>query len=480
MIKKTIFSLAFFVASIFTQAQVNYLKNNTPVLPQAMQGCGYSNFETGQAFGWTTESGNINSVNLPCDTCAKKIGGISQIVNHTSTVAGICNNGVDYYGGFPIIEPTYGGSYSMLLNNVSAGGKMQRAFFTFVVDNSASMFIVQFAAVLQSGGHPLNQQPYFEVKLIDSTANSIIPCSNYLENAPSSGNLPGWNNSTVDATVYYKNWTTSVFYLSSLVGHKLTLQYIVSDCDQGGHFGYAYIDANCVNGGPQITSSKNLCVAGDTTILSGPVGYSTYSWAGPVTANTQTLATTMPGSYTLTTSSLSGCSSPILYYNVTQGVFNTLSVAAKNDSICAGGLDTLVASGASTYTWSTNSISNTIAVMPFTNTTYTLIGTDAHGCNDTITKTIKTINCTTGINQILGSNEQVTIYPNPANDMLYINCKQKNATLFITDVIGNKIKQLSIENDITSFDISSLSKGVYFLNVKTAESFITKKFIVQH
>jgi hypothetical protein len=84
----------------------------------------------------------------------------------------------------------------------------------------------------------------------------------------------------------------------------------------------------------------------------------------------------------------------------------------------------------------------------------------------------------TSINQV-GNNNQISVYPNPANDMLYVDCKVKNATLFIIDVIGNKIKQLNVESDITSIDISNLSKGVYFLNIKTADSIITKKIILQ-
>ena len=477
MNKKTILLLTFILIGLFSQAQINNKKNNSSVLPQATLGCAYANFETGQPFNWTVESGNINQVNLPCDTCAKSSGGVFQIINSTSNITGICANGVDNYGGFPIVEPIYGGNYSMLLNNVAVGGKMQRAFFSFIVDNSASMFVVEYAAVLQSGGHPLNEQPYFEVQLFDSTTNSLIPCSKYLENAPSSGSLPGWGNSSADASVFYKPWTINFYYLNSLVRHKLCLQYIVSDCDQGGHFGYAYIDANCLNDGPQITSSKQLCLATDTTILSGPSGYATYTWTGPVTANTQTLSTNIPGSYTLTTSS-GGCSSPVLYYNLTRGSFSTLSVLAKNDSLCAGGIDTLIASGASTYTWSTNSNSNTIAIMPFNNTTYTVVGTNASGCTDTVTKTIKTINCTTGINYV-GAYNDILVYPNPANNILFVGCKEKVSQMYITDILGNKIKQFVMDAEMVSLDVSSLSNGVYFINTITSNGLSTKKFVMQ-
>jgi len=271
--------------------------------------------------------------------------------------------------------------------------------------------------------------------------------------------------------------------LSSVSGHTLTLQFSVSDCNQGAHFGYVYIDANCSSSGYQINSSKKLCVASDTTVLSGPSGFSTYSWTGPITASTQSLTTGTPGNYTLTTTYASGCLAPVLYYTLTRGSFSTLSVLAASDSVCSGSADVLTASGASTYTWSSNAGSattNTVSVSPIANTTYTVVAKNSGGCIDSTTKTISMKSCgTTAVSQFANSANQVSVYPNPATEMLYIECKLKNATLYIMDIIGNKIKQTVVENELTTIDISSLCKGVYFLNVKTANNVITKKFIVQ-
>ncbi len=56
-------------------------------------------------------------------------------------------------------------------------------------------------------------------------------------------------------------------------------------------------------------------------------------------------------------------------------------VAVNNSTICAGDVTTLMASGATFYSWNTSASTNSISVSPTTNTTYTVIGT-TNGCSD--------------------------------------------------------------------------------------------------
>lgn len=552
--------------------------------PQVMTGCVNPGFETNTITGWVLTQGTASGQNLPCPTCFSASGGVYEItgINSTSsinnntgnTVGGdisytcTCSNtntndctpepyinGVDRFGGFPVVAPApLGGQYSLMLNNSNCGYLMQRANYSFLVDATNSSFTYQFAAVLQDGGHAPIASPYFSVTVTDVTTNSLVPCAQFSVQSISSGNLNGWSVSPVDASVYYKPWQTVTTDLTALIGHTVSLTFDVSDCNAGGHFGYAYIDASC--GSLQITASNALCTGGSTT-LSGPPGLSSYTWSGPVSGAGQNLFTSTPGNYTLTTTSASGCPSPTLYYNLTQSATTsttTVNIQVSKDTICSGTTTTLTASGASTYVWSNNASGNSITVSPTANTTYTVLGTDNSGCGDTavsktinviannlliqatndsicpgatdvltasgantytwssnassattstvsvspainstytvtgingsgctysVTKTISIKSCgTTGVSQFITSN-QVSVYPNPATEMLYIECPLKNATLYITDILGNKIKQTLVESELTTVDISSLSKGVYFLNVKTATNVITKKFIVQ-
>ena len=219
-------------------------RNNLPPPQVNASACVNPGFENGTTSSWSLYSGNINGVNLPCNTCAATLGSINKVVNAASTVTGQCSSGVDSYGNFPVVAPS-GGNYSLLLNDVSAGGKIMRASYSFVVASASDFFTFQYAAVLQSGGHAPNQQPYFHVDVTDNTLNATVPCTEYDATAPASGAAQGWFVSNLDNTVSYKPWTTVAIDLHGIIGHTVTVNFIVSDCDQGGHFGYCYIDANC-------------------------------------------------------------------------------------------------------------------------------------------------------------------------------------------------------------------------------------------
>ena len=84
--------------------------------------------------------------------------------------------------------------------------------------------------------------------------------------------------------------------------------------------------------------------------------------------------------------------------------------------------------------------------------------------------------------------EQVKVYPNPAQNSLQVavsNGQIKELSLF--DVLGNVVFEHiqptpnpSKEGNSMTIDVSSLQEGVYFIQIKTAQGILSKKFIVQH
>jgi len=94
------------------------------------------------------------------------------------------------------------------------------------------------------------------------------------------------------------------------------------------------------------------------------------------------------------------------------------------------------------------------------------------------------LNCSAvGIDQYT-SDQQITIYPNPINEVMNVALRQDIENcweLKITDILGNEIKSDKFEGKSNQkVDISILQSGIYFVNVKTTEGIITKKIIVQH
>ena len=59
-----------------------------------------------------------------------------------------------------------------------------------------------------------------------------------------------------------------------------------------------------------------------------------------------------------------------------------LTASASSSSICIGASVTLFGSGATTYTWS-NGVTNGLAFNPVETTSYSLVGSDPNGCQDT-------------------------------------------------------------------------------------------------
>ncbi len=332
-----------------TYNQRNNQSNSTMVINGP---CNNPGFEDGTNSGWTFANGSNSCCSLPCPTCVNTPGtAINTVVNASSTVAGQCTAGVDIYSGLSVLPPgTLGGTYSLLLNDASAGYKMQQASQTFLVSAANVAFTYEYALVLESGGHPANEQPYFHVNVTDLNTNAVIPCTEYEVNPPTSGTLAGWSQSTANSTVYWKVWTTVALDLQAAMGHNVKIEFTVSDCNQGGHFGYCYINANCNPN--SITLTKGLCVGGGAAILTGPPGLSTYNWTGPVTGNSQNLSTSTPGNYTLTTTATGGCPSPSLYYNLTLNPVPTPSFTSSAPP-CSGAetfTDASTVTGPSTIT----------------------------------------------------------------------------------------------------------------------------------
>ncbi len=83
-----------------------------------------------------------------------------------------------------------------------------------------------------------------------------------------------------------------------------------------------------------------------------------------------------------------------------------------------------------------------------------------------------------GVKEQSVNKKEFLIYPNPANNILNLECKIQNAEISIIDILGNEIKREKFSEKKT-IDISSFSDGIYFAQIKTPEGSITKKIIIQ-
>lgn len=108
------------------------------------------------------------------------------------------------------------------------------------------------------------------------------------------------------------------------------------------------------------------------------------------------------------------------------------------------------------------------------NITYTY--TDSIGCSDAVTSTITVTTCT-GIND-LTNNSNLTIYPNPFNEIIIVESLNTEITeLIVFNVLGEIVYSHQINNRKTEINLSGISSGVYFVQCKIGNKISIRKLV---
>jgi len=184
----------------------------------------------------------------------------------------------------PVVNPN-GGPASVRLNGAVANYRASKLNYNMTLNPNNKSFSVSYALVLQNGSHTADDQPYFSVKVTDQNGNPVPGCSVYtvtcnsnLTNTASPQYDPTWTDAVISFGVMYRKWQTFAFDFSNYPSvTSVNVEFYVGGCAQGGHWGYAYVDAQCSQGG----AVASFCAGSNTTVLSAPAGYTSYQWTGP-------------------------------------------------------------------------------------------------------------------------------------------------------------------------------------------------------
>ncbi|MES2567636.1 MAG: gliding motility-associated C-terminal domain-containing protein [Bacteroidota bacterium] len=132
-----------------------------------------------------------------------------------------------------------------------------------------------------------------------------------------------------------------------------------------------------VNSIPTLSvTNGNICSGQTATIIA--TGANTYTWSNSVTGSFQTVSPTNTTTYNVQGTDVNGCvSSAAAISTVTVTATPTVNIVSS--SICAGQTATLVATGATSFTWSTTETTQTINPIPALTTTYSVFGYNV-GC----------------------------------------------------------------------------------------------------
>ncbi|MDD2345090.1 MAG: hypothetical protein PHY85_02990, partial [Bacteroidales bacterium] len=129
-----------------------------------------------------------------------------------------------------------------------------------------------------------------------------------------------------------------------------------------------------------IIGNNSIC-KGDSTLLIA-TGGAGYLWSNTNIKDSIYVSTSTNTNYTVTVTSEFGCTSTASR-SITVKTSPNVNIVASNSTVCYGYSVSLTASGASTYSWSTNQTGASILVNPTANTSYSVTGTASNGCSKT-------------------------------------------------------------------------------------------------
>ena len=183
-------------------------------------------------------------------------------------------------------------------------------------------------------------------------------------------------------------WSTTQTGITIASSPTVTTTYTVVGTNANGCYNYTTATVQ-VNNLPIISAtSASICLGQQTATLNAS-GANTYTWSNNQTGNSITQNPLINTTYSVIGTDANGC------YNYTTTIVqvNSLPVITVNSStICLGQqIATLTASGANTYTWSTNQNTTTIIQSPIVTTTYTVMGTGNNTCFNIATTTVNVL-----------------------------------------------------------------------------------------
>ncbi|HTB07629.1 MAG TPA: PKD domain-containing protein [Bacteroidia bacterium] len=434
--------------------------------------CNNADFEDGNYTNWTGNVGCNQNSNAALTITSAGINTLGTNSGETTcSWHTIVTTGADPYGGFPMLDPA-GGAYSCRIGGSKAnlskgsGGCGTNAMDpsgafgenleqTFPVTTANSMFVFDYAVVLNDGGHPNGEEPYFSAQVFDQS-NNLIACLSFSQQCTSGSPPPGFSTSgstgSGGSAVYYLPWTAHTFDLKPYIGTNVTIVFTAAGCTLGGHFGYAYVDCTCGQVWPLVIPTCNS----DT--ITAPPGGLTYSWTGPGIvsgAGSQSTVVNASGTYTVvvTTSTTPLCTYTLDTAVVVPGPI-VITITPTNE-LCNGGNTGSASSNVTggtpgyTYSWSNGQTGSNATAL--TAGSYTLTVTDSHGCKGTGTVTIT-------------QPSAVTTAPSSVASI----CTANNGTATITAGGGTPGYTYLWNGGQTTSSISPVSAGTYTVTVKDA------------
>lgn len=232
--------------------------------------CQTIGFEDGSFGGWERWTGEVSPYTIPL-VYQLEPGSLHSFNNQYGHLITQVSDGYDpnVRERIPVVAP--GSQHSVRVGDLDVGGSVDQLRANFVVPADKPLLRYQFAAVLQIPNHRLEQQPGLSL-LIRTQTGDTIACgySELWATRQAAGFTYQQRDDFYDPLIYC-NWTSHVLDLRAYVGQTLRLEFTTHDCGEGGHYGYAYFDAQCV---AMTVTASSICQQGTNQMrLAAPEGF---------------------------------------------------------------------------------------------------------------------------------------------------------------------------------------------------------------
>jgi len=385
-------------------------------------------------------------------------------------------------------QPTPGGGTDGFLVKFSSvgsriwgtyfGGADDEVIYGLSLDFQGNIYI-SGSAESQSGtliATPGSHQPIYGGSTLDAFLVKFSECSNP---------LPPVNNTPLNNLVLCYPGTTSLF----ATGTGSVLWYASPTSSASVGSGSVYIfsppstgiftlfaeNVTCapsltrtavtvtVNPSPIITVNSGAICSGQSFTINA-AGATTYTVSGGnfiVSPASSTI-------YSVTGTSAAGCnSSTAAISSVTVHPLPQIVAVSDPSVICMGDSVVIFSSGGVSYLWSNGVKTFSMLVAPTTSTSYTVIGTDANGCEGTAIVTQSVSECV-GLTQIKKTQSFVRIFPNPNTGQFVLELSKKSQVI-IYNTLGQIIFTDRLKAGKSIVDLGEVSAGVYFIVADEAQ-----------
>jgi hypothetical protein len=312
----------------------NQIKGNTIYLAPSKivsADCNNMGFEYNNFIGWIGSIGNVttgttmpnyNSTASTINTSAGNNVSLMNTINYHTIMTIPATNaiypnfigydsiackivGANTVSQIPVVSPFSTDGASVRMNGALANNRGCQLKYITTTSTTNKKLSYSFALILNDGGHIQQESPYFKVEIINESTGTILPgCNKYITfQTPSQPSDSMFTSVLGSNDISCRKWKLYTVDLSSLpLGTNVSVNFEVGGCAQGGHFGYAYVDAECgaTSSGGVIDYMKcDMCPGATNALLVAPLGYTAYQWLDPTNnailgATTNTLSVLNP------------------------------------------------------------------------------------------------------------------------------------------------------------------------------------------